>query len=175
MAAYATAQNLIDRKSVNTIGDLISEDGTQVNEAGILAPHAKVTAALEAASGAIEAALLQGGRYTVANLATVFAGGGAVENSKSYLTHLCVEVAMAYLFALKPTYSTDEYKAALDVHDVYLERLRKGENVFNLADPIDAGTPDWTAPSIVSIQNLQLIRDMTRSYYPVRRSNQGSG
>jgi len=159
--AYATPADLLLRKSELTIGQLVSENGTAVS-AGALATDDKVLAALESASGAIDAALLQAGRYDPGDLAAL------TGNSAAHLKHMVCEIAMAYLFAIKPTYSVDDYKAQMDLHDLYLERLRKGENVFNITKVIDAGTPKLTRPSVAAVTQLNLIRDRTRNYYPYR-------
>lgn len=161
--SYATPADLILRKSSLTIGQLVSETGTAVAE-GSLAADTKVLAALESASGAIDAALLQAGRYTPTQLSAL------TGNSLAYLKHMTCEIAMAYLFAIKPTFSSDDYKAALEVHDLYLERLRKGENIFNIEAVIDAGTPKHFTPSVESVVTKSFVRDRTRNYYPHRVS-----
>jgi phage gp36-like protein len=159
--AYATPADLLLRKSEQTIGQLVSEDGTAVSS-GALATDDKVLAALESASGAIDAALLQAGRYEPSDLAAL------TDNSLAHLKHITCEIAMAYLFAIKPTYATDDYKAQMDLHDLYLERLRKGENVFNISKVIEAGTPKLSRPSVAAVTQLNLLRDRTLHYYPYR-------
>lgn len=161
--SYATPDDMIKRKSTKTLGQLCSDSGTAISEVG-LATDDNLQAALDSASGAIDAALMQGGRYTSSQL-TALTG-----NSLAYLVHICCEIAMAYLYARKPTYQVEDYKAALDLHDLYLERLRKGENVFNIAVVIDAGTPSSAQPSVSSIQEKQFLRDRVRNYYPHRIS-----
>lgn len=159
--AYATPADLLLRKSELTIGELVSESGTAVSPSGLLTDD-KVEAALDSASGAIDAALLQAGRYTPGDLSAL------TGNSLAHLKHITCEIAMAYLFAIKPTYNSGEYDAAMKLHDLYLERLRKGENVFNVQTAIDAGTPTYDNPSVASVVQLNLIRDRTLHYYPHR-------
>ena len=164
--AYATPEDMIARKSVTTLGQLCSDSGTSV-AAIDLETDPYLQAALDSASGAIDAALMQAGRYTVADLA------GLTGNSLAYLVHLTCEIAMAYLFARKPTYAVTEYEASLKLQSVYLDQLRRGENVFNLPAQIDAGTPKFDQPSVASIERLGLLRDRTLNYYPVRHSTNG--
>lgn len=160
--AYATVAQLIDRKSSQTIGDLVSDDGSPVLE-GDLATNSKVLAALDSASGAIEAAVFAGNRYTAADLA------GLVGNSAAYLVSITCDLAMAFLFARKPTHDIDDYKAAMDLQDSHLERLRQGKHVFNVAEVEAAGVPSVALPSVVQVTGLNLIRDRTQNYYPARR------
>lgn len=166
--AYATPAQLLERKSPETIGDLVSDDGVQVLPAALLTDDI-VEAALEDASGAIEAALLQGQRYSLVDLATLTGG------SLMHLVRMTCEIAMAYLYARKPTYSSEQYKAALELQDIHLERLRRGENVFNVAANLEAGVPQYATPRAVDIAHLQLIRDRARGFYPRRIDQTGSG
>lgn len=163
--SYATPADLIARKSPSTIAALVSDTDEESSEAE-LATDAKVLAALASASGAVEAALLQGGRYSVVDLTALSA------NASAYLKQMVCDIAMAYLFARKPLHRQEDYKAALELQDTYLERLRIGKNVFNIDANIDAGTPSYSAPTVAGIENLNLIVDAARShYYPARRSN----
>ncbi len=164
--AYADASDLLDRKSYVTVGQLASDSGTAISAGGLL-NNDVVDAALDSASGAIDAALMQGGRYTSAEL-TALTG-----NSLAYLKQICCEIAMAFLYSRKPTWRQEEYKAALEVQDLYLERLRKGENVFNIQANIDAGTPSYTQPSVIAVERQGLVRDRTLHYYPKRYSTSG--
>lgn len=179
MASYATPTDLLDRKSAETIGDLVTDSSSTPPDATALLTDDKVQAALDSAAGAIEAALLVAGRYTVDQLAELAAlsiennplnANDVRYNSRAHLVQMNCDIAMAYLFARKPTMMTDQYKAALELQDLYLERLRKGENVFNLQDPIEAGTPFSVTPTLAEIERLNLIRDTTRNYYPARRT-----
>jgi hypothetical protein len=159
--AYATPAQLLSRKAYTTVGDLISDDGASLTSAQVLA-DTRVTDALTSASGAVEAAVLVAERYTPAQLATL------TGNSQGYLIQLTCDIAMAYLYARKPNYSVEDFKNALALQDIHLDRLRKGENIFNLADNIDAGLPDVTIPTAEQVTHLQLIRDRTLDYYPAR-------
>ena len=84
------------------------------------------------------------------------------------MAQLNTDIALAYLYARKPNYHVEEYKAAMDLQDAHLERLRKGENIFNVAEAVDGGLPDVTFPTVQQVENLQLIRDRARGYYPTR-------
>ncbi len=177
--SYATPEDLIARKSPETIADLVSDTDTPVDIVD-LETDEKVQAALDSASGAVEAALFQGGRYSRDDLENIsnltYANG--IPGPRAYLVHLVCEVAMAFLFARKPNYNSDQYAAALELQTKYLDRLRKGEAVFGIPTSssetddrnIVAGAPTFSAPSIAETQSLGLIRDRTLRYYPVRRN-----
>ena len=159
--SYASPADLIARKSVQTLGDLVSDDGTRITPTGLLA-NVNLQDALNDASGEIEAALLQGNRYQVSDL-NALSG-----NSQGYLKRITCEIAWAFLLSRKPDRRVEELKAALELQDVYLERLRTGKNVFNVAAEIAAGQIAVVVPSVQSVQTKNLIRDMSRNYYPTR-------
>lgn len=169
--SYATPNDLINRKSAETIGALVSDSGTEATESDLIDPLTtggeRVQAALDSAAGMIEAAVLKGGRYSTVDLA------GLTGNSAAFLVMIECEIAMAILFARKPMYAADDYKAAMEMQDMFLSQLRKGETIFNVTANIDAGTPSYAAPSVVEVQQLGLIRDIARPYYPARRSQSG--
>jgi len=168
VTAYALPADLIARKSSQTLGQLVTESGTAVSAANLLS-DAVLQAAIDSAAGAVDAALLQAGRYIPSDLQ------GLSGNSQAYLVHIVCEIAMAYLFARKPTYRTDDYEAQLKIHDLYLERLRRGENIFNIQKVVNAGTPTYEQPSVAITQSLGLMRDRTYNYYPARVSNNRTG
>lgn len=162
MAVYATAQQLIARYDARTVGDLASDNDDQVSVFEI--PTDPVIAvALEDASGLIEAALSVGGRYTASDLE------GLTGNSLSHLIRVCCDIAMANLYARRPGYNLEKVDKFQQIADKHLERLRTGENIFNLEDHREAGTPSVGGPSTVDYQNLNLIRDRVSNYYPPRR------
>ncbi|MCC7424820.1 MAG: DUF1320 family protein [Planctomycetaceae bacterium] len=161
MASYATPAQIIERYDVRDIGQLVADDDTQV-AAGDLDDNTVLLAALADASGDIEAALLAGERYTVANLE------GLTGNSASKLVRLTCDIAMAYLYGRRPAHDPDKLKAFEERAAKQLERLRKGENVFNLAPQKEAGRIDHATPSAADISKMQLLRDRCPGYYPKR-------
>lgn len=169
MALYATPSDIIARKSVTTLGQLCSDSGTTVTPTGLLTDTVLEMALLDA-SGAIEAALMQSGRYTAEDLEGLSA---LSDNSTSYLSRICCDIAMAYLFARKPTFSVEQYKQYLDLEEQHLERLRKGEHVLFKQANIDAGTPKYSQASVTAVNQLGLLRDRTHNYYPKRTSTSG--
>lgn len=161
MASYATPADLVKRYDARDIGDLADDTGNQV-AAGDLDDDPNVLAALEDASGDIDSALLAGNRYTVAELAAL------TGNSLSKLKRLTCDIAMAYLLGRRPAHDPDRLKAFEERCRSMLERLRKGENVFDITAVKEAGVIDRGTPSAVDYDRMQLMRDRTRNYYPRR-------
>lgn len=163
--AYAAASDLINYKDARHLGDLCSDDGTRV-ASGSLSGDAKITAALDAASGEVEAALLQGKRYTAADLADL------TGNSLAYLKKLTCDIAFWILWDRKPAYRPDEHsrEKAMEQCAESLKKLRTGEHIFNVTAVKDAGVPDLQAPSLVELQRNNFLVDACRPrYFPDRR------
>lgn len=163
--AYATAADLINYKSSAHLGDLCSDDGTR-QPAGALTANPKIQAALDAASGEIEAALLQGKRYTAADLAAL------TGNSQAYLKKLTCDIAFWVLWDRKPAYRPDDHSRdrAVEACQQALKMLRTGEHIFNVTAVKEAGVPDLDYPSAATMQENNFIVDLARpSYYPARR------
>ena len=96
MAAYAEPSDLVNRLELPTIQRLISDDGQDV-PAEDLATDDKLLAALEDASGDVEAAMLVGKRYSVEDLE------GLTGNSLATLKRITCTIALAYLLERRPT------------------------------------------------------------------------
>jgi phage gp36-like protein len=156
---YATATQLIERYDPRDIAEMASDTGIAIDDVGT---DPNVLAALDDASGEVETALLQGGRYTVSDLT------GLTGNSKSHLIRMTCDVAIALLFARRPLYAFERYEKARDLAEKHLDRLRKGDAVFNLSDMATASLPIVDGPTTVEYQNLNLVRDRVRNHYPRR-------
>ena len=163
MATYATAAQLLERYDARDIGDLVSDTGDQASPIDLLS-HPLMTTVLEDASGAVEAALLVGNRYTTDQLEDL------TGNSASYLERLVCDIAMSYLLARRPGFDPDRMKSQYEMSEMHLERMRAGENVLNLVDQKDAGNPSIDGPTLIRFQyHLNMVRDRVLNYYPRRR------
>lgn len=163
--AYATAADLIARCDSRLLGDWVSDTGVRVAE-GSLSGNAKITAALDDASGQIEVALLQGERYSVADLA------GLTGNSAKHLIRMTCDVAV-YLLQDRRRYGADNEsrKEALQRSEEHLEDLRQGKHVFDITAVKDAGLMDGqVGPTAVELANSHLVRYRTKNYYPRPRT-----
>lgn len=159
--AYASASDLIARKDSRDLGDLVSDDGVQVAE-NELADDAKLGAALDDASGDIEASLLRGNRYTTAQLAAL------TGNSLAYLKRITCEIAMYHLLARRPEANLERLEYYRKLRETFLEPLASGENVFDITDHLAAGAADVDGPTTQDYGNLNLVRDRVLNYFPPR-------
>lgn len=154
--AYATPADLILRVRPETIADLVSDGPVRVTE-DELETNDRLLAALDSASGEMDAALRVGNRYTTAALAAL------TGNSLAYRKQICGELAWAIL--LRRNGSPGEAESASKKAEAALESLRKGVNIFDLAENAEAGLPESAGPSVQQIINANGIRERTRHYY----------
>ena len=160
MASYATPSDMADRFDVRTLRDLASDTGEAVAD---VAGDDHILVALADASGRVDAAVLIGGLYTTTQL------GDLAGNSLALLKRLVCDLAMAYMIGRRPErYGSEALKAIHDASEDYLERLRRGERLFDVAAAIAAGLPEIDGPSIVQYNRLNLIPDRTKRFYPGR-------
>lgn len=162
--AHAVAADLIARYDTRTIQDLASDTGTQV-AAEDLGSDDNVTAALEDASGRMDAAVLTGRMYTPDQLSAL------TGNTLALRKRICCDLAMAYLMGRRPEkYGAESLKAMQQAGEEYLERLRKGERLFHVTAVQDAQLPDIDGPSVIQYETMNLIPDRTKNFYPSRPS-----
>ncbi|MGH7743822.1 MAG: phage protein Gp36 family protein [Candidatus Dormibacteria bacterium] len=163
--AYADPQDLINRYSSQTLGDLVADDGNAVSEAGLLTDP-KIMASLSDGAARINAAILQAGRYKLSDLATLMG------DDASLLIRMNCDLAWSNLLRRKTTSKIEDVKAAKEDAEFWLEELREGKDVFNLASAITAGNPSVSSPTIHQYSEQNLIVDRCRSRfgaYPARR------
>jgi phage gp36-like protein len=165
MMAYATSADLLVRYDRNDVGQLCSDTKNAVSAVD-LTTDAVCLAALNDASGDIDGALMVGANYTAADLATLTA------NSTYKLIRVCCDIAMWYLIQRRPGWNPEKAKAIREIAEQHLERLRKGENTFNIQASIAAGDPVVDGPTMLDLVTgpnaLNLIRDRVRNFYPPR-------
>ena len=161
--AYASSADLTARFDSQIIRDLASDSGTQVEE-GDLATDVKVQAALDDASGRVEAAL------TVARIYSTDDLDALTGNSLAMLKRIVCELAMAFLIGRRQEKMLDEGLQRVEQKsEEYLDRLRKGERLFGANEEAqDAGLPTVGGMTAVEYNNLNLIPDRTHNYYPRR-------
>lgn len=161
--SYATPAEFLQRFDARIFGDVVSDEDTPVTPQQLL-DDPNLQAALDDASGDIEAACLVGERYTPDDLA------GLTGNSLFHLKRICCDIAAAYLLRRRPSDNPEADDARLELAEKHLMKLRTGENVFWRGDDADqAGTVDTTGPSTVQLDNLNTIRSRTQNYYPARQ------
>jgi phage gp36-like protein len=161
VASYATPLDLFERHDVRLVNDLAEDDGQRLSRPD-LALNENVLTALADASGAIEIALVTGGRYSVEQLESLDG------NSKQVLERTCCDIAMAYLFDRRPSHNPDMLEAYWKIATRHLEALRTGQNIFNLPDHVAATNPTLDGPSSRVYTKLNLIPDRVQHFYPRR-------
>jgi phage gp36-like protein len=163
---YATAADMLARFDARVLGDLVNDTDSQVDSIG-LQSDAVLLAMLGDASGDIEAALLVGGRYTIVDLEAL-ASALPPTNGTAFLKRMCCDITLAYLLRRRPSKNADSDKAAADMAERHLDKLRGGDAIFPLDKTIDATEPELVGMRLIDFQNMGLIRDRTRNYFPHR-------
>ncbi len=167
---YATPADLILYFDSRTIGGIASDDGTNVSESD-QQTDPKIVASLDAASGQINAACLQGERYSIADI------GGLIGDSRAFLEQLTCVVAMGILWRRKP-YPEDNQAitSMLQWGEETLGRLRSGEWVWDVAENKAAGRAEVKGISRNEMaQDWHLVADRLRGkgkLFPRRRTFQ---
>jgi phage gp36-like protein len=149
------------RHNWEEIGDLLSDDGTQVSQANQLT-NPTLLELLNDAQAEVVGALLVGGRYSIADFDD-FTG----PNLALLKTHIC-RVCKMRLVERRPGRFADTLEAMQKIVDGYLKQFRSGDVIFNLPAVIAAGAATVAGPSTLELENLNLVRDQTRNYYPRR-------
>lgn len=167
--AYADPQDLINRYSSSTLGDLASDDpnGNAVTESGLFTDP-KILAALSDGAGDINGAIYHAGIYQPADLAALEGDDAAM------LIRMNCDLAFAYLMGRKTTSKLEDIAKAKEGAEKLLERLRSGANIFNIQGAENAGNPSVTSSTIEQYAEQNLIVDYCRrgrgqGVYPSRR------
>lgn len=165
--AFATAENLLERYDARTLGDMVADNDNRTSPPDLLS-DAKITAALNDATGRIVAALRQGQHYEVSDLSSLSG------ESSYHLIRLTCDLAFVCLWQRRPYHDSELGEKIQDRAEKDLDRLRKGEYVFDVDAVTEAGLPEITGPSTVDLNNLHLLVDQARGgvsgYYPRRRA-----
>jgi len=158
MASYATSADLTNFADENTVSDLLSDTGTYT---GTLSTDTKLTALLQAASGAIEAACGVSNLYMPTDLAAL------TGNTLVMLKELTCQLTMVLLVRRRPEkYGSEYWQAIRKEAEDYLDRLRRGERLFDDANKRMAGLPTIDGPTAIDYQTLNLIPSRTRNFFP---------
>lgn len=163
MPSYALPADMINCFDQQILGDVCSDNGIPVSPTDLL-NDPKMLSALSRASGEVEAALLDGGMYQIADLASL------ADNAQALLVDTVCCVAMCRLLKRRVSKGTEELlKGVCDDAREQLRALRKGEAVFGNTTNAEQGQlPETTGITTIDVQNLNMIRDRTRNYYPLR-------
>lgn len=138
-AALATGADLILRRDVRQLGELIADDDTAV-ASGSVAAHPTVALALLEASGIVEAAAGAGERYSaedLANLAAITSGSPGYAG-KELLVGLVCDIAFWVLKKRRnPGLSQKDVAGVPEAYEM-LDHLRDGKRIFPFQETKDA-------------------------------------
>lgn len=165
MTSFATPADMIARYDVRTLGDLCSDSGERISEAG-LAANTKLLTCLSSASGRVIASTLRAKKYTVDDL------NALTGESLAYLVDITCRVAFWLLWQRKPYVDTQQRMEAKKEYDETLEMLNKGDQIFDVESVKDAGIPQVETITRVEIESdWSLFVDQGRGhFYPRRRT-----
>lgn len=163
MADYVTVAEFLKRFDQRDVGELVSDEDIAVHE-NDLPTNDVLAACIGDASGDIDAALMAGKNYSAAELE------GLTGNALSKLRRMCSEITMFYLLDRRPNFDSDRLDAHEKMRNRHLERLRRGENIFNLDAHKDASVVSVDGPTIVEYASGPLWRDQSNNYFPARRT-----
>lgn len=149
--AYATGDDLALRYDIDWVGDLAT-DNRETLSRGAVATHPAVLVALDGASGQVQAALIQGGQYSVEDLSTLNGVNAA------YLRDLVCGLAIIRLWERRSEAVPDNAETIQAKWWGLIEKLEKGGNIFDLPAQVDATIVDHAGPTAVQLQNRN---DMT--------------
>lgn len=150
------------RYDARVVGELVSDANTRV-AAVDLATNDVVLTALADAEADLQTALLTGGRYSADDLSGL--SGSSLTKAKRVISDIAIE----YLKERRGNRDPERAKVERENALAPLDRLRRGENVFNLTPQIEAGNADVDGPTTLEFQDLNLVRDRVGDrYYPGR-------
>jgi phage gp36-like protein len=160
---YATGADMLQRYDARLLGDLVSDDGTQVSVAN-LPTNGNLVALLTDAQAAIDAALFVGNRYTVAQLTTLST------TAQSFLRRLNCDLCLIYLKRRRGVFNSEKDGDLLKECDARIKGLRDGEDLLMQAVDTEAqaSTLELDAPTMIPVLRRQTIRNQVRNYFPVQ-------
>lgn len=158
MSAFADPADMTDRFDAQTIADLLSDDGVPVAN---LSGNSKLAVLLADASGAVLAACAGAKLYAEDDLLAL------TGNSRALLKRIVCDLTMGFLIQRRPEkYGQEAVASARESAELYLDRLRKGDRVFDRAANVEAGLPTTDGPTSIDLQRLNLITARTKNYFP---------
>lgn len=158
--AYAKIGDLTARYDSRAIGDLVSDQGSR-QSVGDLASNGSVQAALDDAAGLINAACNVSERYTTNEL------NDLTGVNKALLIRINCDLAFGLLVQRR---GNDPAKCVGYVSSMeYLEEIKDGKRIFASPADVAAGLEQINFPSLANYNQLNLVRDVSGRFFPVRR------
>jgi phage gp36-like protein len=127
---YADVEQMTHRFDERTLKDLCRDDGTAETN---LSSSDRMETALQDATAAIDMACQTGRMYLPVDLAALSG------SDRHGLRRICCEITLSYLIQARPEKFKDADHPIHQRAEEYLDRLRKGERVFNIDANKNAG------------------------------------
>ena len=162
MARYAEPVDLLERHDSNVVNDLCNDAGSRESVMDLVLNNRLLTA-LDDASGEMDAALRTGSRYSTDDLE------GLTGNSLSHLKRICSDIGISLLFDRRPGTHSQLSARYLEKAEKWLDQLRSGIHVFDVAAQVTAGNPTINGPSAIDYDRLQLIPERMVRFFPGRK------
>ena len=159
--AYATAAQWFERFDVRIIQQLVNDDNVTENRIDLLT-NVNVVAILDAASGEMDAALLTASRYSETDLS------GLTGTALAHRIRICTQIAMALAFDRRPGFEPELAEKHHEKAQAHLEKLRTGQNIFNLPEHQTASNPTLDGPSSVDYARNNMLVDRSHRYFSGR-------
>lgn len=164
--SFASANDLTERYDYRLIGDLCSDEMSELTLGQVLA-EAKVSSALNDGAGEILVCLQTGGNYNESDLDEL---DGL---NRSHLIRVNCDIAMANLIQRRPNRVNVEVAEKIcEKAREHLNRLRKGENIFGIPAKIESGNLSVSSMSAAQLEGLNLIPDRMHRYFPGQQQRQ---
>lgn len=166
MTSFATPDDFLQRYDVRLVADLISDVGAPSVNA---ATDPNLQAVLDDATGAINAAVYVGDRYTPEQMANLS------ETAASFIRRLCCDMALIYLKRRRGKFDPEKDGALLKEVNETLQSLKAGDNLLLLQDQTEApaSVVELIRPELIGVRRSTTIRDVTRGYYPYNPDRDG--
>lgn len=170
MASFATPEEFLARYDVRLVSDLISDAGApSVNAAS----DPNLQAVLDDATGAINAAVYVGNRYTPDQMANLS------DTAAAFIRRLCCDLALIYLKRRRGRFDPEKDGALLKEVNQTLQSIKAGDNLLLLEDQSQApaSVVELVRPQLIGVKRSTSIRASTRNYYPYNpdRDNYNGG
>ena len=156
---YATGADLVLRFDHDLVGDLATDDRETQTRANVI-DHPVVLMALLEAEGQINAALRYGNKYKAGDLE------GLTGSGLEYLKGLVCDLTMSRLFNRRPESCPENADAIRDRAMLLIDKLRGGENIFDLPANIDATLIDHSGPNALDLDARADMTTRMGPYFP---------
>jgi len=161
---YLTNAQFLMSYDARSTGDLVNDAGIRATPNQLLNDPV-LNEMISQASGGINQAALIGGRYTVAQLQALTGDDAAI------LRRYTAKLAFVYLCNRRGIYPK-EFTRAEEESNKFLDQLRLGTLIFNVAGDVADGNATINFPSMAAYRGINQLRDACSRAFVTRRIQQ---